>query len=281
MELSNEDPSRPTRTASRHLPLRRSRRPVGPAARGGIRVVVPGSYAQPWAGVAAGDERGIKDRAAPDATTHARLCRLRRNASTLAARGHRAPGTATYRRAAKLRCPRRLGPAGYLGVAAVDRGPSRRCASRPAPTRSPLSSRRRRTSSPRPTPTATCPATSPTTTPETTGYRDPSGNRLLRRHWQGRAGSLAATSYTCWPYPELGELAALRPPSSCDGGASSRPQLTVGSATAPTKHAHRSGNREVGATVGRVGPTSPSRSASVASCGRARRGCRAGDTLPG
>jgi len=121
VELSNEDPSRPTRTASRHLPLRRSRRPVGPAARGGIRVVVPGSYAQPWAGVAAGDERGIKDRAAPDATTHARLCRLRRNASTLAARGHRAPGTATYRRAAKLRCPRRLGPAGYLGVAAVDR----------------------------------------------------------------------------------------------------------------------------------------------------------------
>src|SRR5215203_3978 len=43
---------------------------------------------------------------------------------------------------------------------------SRRYASRQAPTRSPLSSRRRGICSPRPTPTASCPATSPTTTPE-------------------------------------------------------------------------------------------------------------------
>ena len=42
---------------------------------------------------------------------------------------------------------------------------SRRCASRPAPTPSPPSSRRPTTCSPRPTPTASCPRPSPTTTP--------------------------------------------------------------------------------------------------------------------
>jgi NAD(P)-dependent dehydrogenase (short-subunit alcohol dehydrogenase family) len=76
---------------------------------------------------------------------------------------------------------------------------SRRCASRPAPTRSKLSSRRPRTSWSRPAPTASCPATSPTTTPELTAAGTHQANRLRHRHRHGPGPNPRSSGVTALP----------------------------------------------------------------------------------